>query len=173
MRKVSRRRPRRGGGRRRPKRHAPQLEVSPPYSPPSKRVPGMTLCADLGGKVRGMRVMVVEDFEDTREMLKLMLELKGCEVLEAADGREAVERALGDGLNLILMDLNLPVMSGYEATREIVSSPRTSHIPVVALSAQCSGERRQRALDAGCLECLDKPINMPALDEVLHRYAAA
>jgi two-component system cell cycle response regulator DivK len=120
-----------------------------------------------------MRVMIVEDFNDTREMLKLMLEMKGCDVVEAADGREAVDCALSNGINLILMDLNLPVMSGYEATREIVASPRTRHIPVVAISAQCSGERRQRALDAGCLECLDKPINMPALDAVLHRYAAA
>ena len=119
-----------------------------------------------------MRVMVVEDFDDTREMLKLMLEMKGCEVVEAVDGREAVTQAMDDGFDLILMDLNLPVLSGYQATREIVSSPRTRHIPVVAISAQCSGERRQRALDAGCLECLDKPIDMPALDEVLHRYAA-
>lgn len=119
-----------------------------------------------------MRVMIVEDFNDTREMLKLMLEMKGCDVVEAVDGREAVNQATDDGLNLILMDLNLPVLSGYEATREIVSSPRTRHIPVVAVSAQCSGERRQRALDAGCLECLDKPISIPALDDVLHRYAA-
>jgi len=119
-----------------------------------------------------MRVMVVEDFNDTREMLRVMLEMRGCDVVEAVDGREAVTQARADGFNLILMDLNLPVMSGYEATREIVSSPRTSHIPVVAVSAQCSGERRQRALDAGCLECLDKPIDMSALEEVLDRYAA-
>jgi two-component system, cell cycle response regulator DivK len=132
----------------------------------------MILCAGLRGKVKVMKVMIVEDFNDTREMLKLMLELKGCEVVEAVDGREAVAYALGDGLDLILMDLNLPVMSGYEATREIVSSPGTRHIPIVAISAQCTGERRQRALDAGCLECLDKPIDMPALDKVLHRYAA-
>lgn len=133
----------------------------------------MTLCEDLGAKVEVMRVMVVEDFNDTREMLRVMLEMRGCDVVEAVDGREAVEHALDDGLNLILMDLNLPVMSGYEATREIVSSPRTSHIPVVAVSAQCSGERRQRALDAGCIECLDKPIDMLALDEVLHKYDGA
>jgi CheY-like chemotaxis protein len=80
---------------------------------------------------------------------------------------------MNDGLHLILMDLNLPVMNGYEATREIVSSPRTKHIPVVAVSAQCSGERRREALEAGCLECLEKPINIPALDEVLHRYSSA
>lgn len=120
-----------------------------------------------------MKVMVVEDYEDTRALLKLLLEMKGCDVVEAVDGREAVDYALDDGLDLILMDLNLPVMSGYEATREIVSSSRTRHIPIVAISAQCSAERRQRALDAGCLECLDKPIDMPALEEVLHRYASA
>ena len=132
----------------------------------------MILCADVKGKMETMRVMIVEDYNDTREMLKMMLEMKGCEVVEAVDGREAVDYALNDGLNLILMDLNLPVMSGYEATREIVSSPSTKHIPVVAISAQCSGERRQQALDAGCLECLDKPIDMPALDDLLDRYAA-
>lgn len=132
----------------------------------------MTLCGDLGRKVKDMKVMIVEDFNDTREMLKLMLEMKGCDVVEAVDGREAVDCALGDGLDLILMDLNLPVLSGYEATREIVASPITRHIPVVAISAQCSGERKQRALEAGCLECLSKPIDMPALDEVLNRYAA-
>lgn len=131
----------------------------------------MILCVDLGRKVVAMKVMVVEDYNDTREMLRLMLEMKGCDVVEAVDGREAVDYALNDGLNLILMDLNLPVMSGYEATREIVSSPTTRHIPVVAISAQCTGERKQRALDAGCLECLDKPIDMPALDAILHRYA--
>lgn len=140
--------------------------------PPSKRVPPMILCVDFRGKIEAMRVMIVEDYNDTREMLKMMLEMKGCEVVEAVDGREAVDYALNDGLNLILMDLNLPVMSGYEATREIVSSPSTRHIPVVAISAQCSGERRQQALDAGCLECLNKPIDMPALDDLLHRYAA-
>ena len=118
-----------------------------------------------------MRVMIVEDYNDTREMLKMMLEMKGCEVVEAVDGREAVDYALNDGLNLILMDLNLPVMSGYEATRRIVASATTRHIPVVAISAQCWGERRQQALDAGCLECLDKPIDMPALDDLLDRYA--
>ena len=133
----------------------------------------MMLCADFGRKVGVMKVMVVEDFNDTREMLKLMLEMKGCDVVEAVDGREAVDYAMNDGLNLILMDLNLPVLSGYEATREIVSSPRTRHIPVVAISAQCTGERKQRALDAGCLACLAKPIDMLALDDVLHRYAAA
>jgi CheY-like chemotaxis protein len=132
----------------------------------------MILCVDFRGKIGAMRVMIVEDYNDTREMLKMMLEMKGCEVVEAVDGREAVDYALNDGLNLILMDLNLPVMSGYEATREIVSSPSTRHIPVVAISAQCSGERRQQALDAGCLECLSKPIDMPALDDLLHKYAA-
>lgn len=133
----------------------------------------MTLCVELGWKVKIMKVMVVEDFDDTREMLKLLLEMKGCDVVEAVNGREAVTQAMDDGFSLILMDLNLPVLSGYEATREIVSSPRTSHIPVVAISAQCSGERRQQALDAGCLECLSKPIDLSALDVVLQKYAAA
>ena len=119
-----------------------------------------------------MKVMVVEDYDDTRAMLRTMLEIRGCDVVEAVNGREAVLFALNNELDLILMDLNLPVMSGYEATEQISALPRTKHVPIVAVSAQCSDHRRQRALDSGCLECLDKPIDLSVIDQVLHRYAA-
>ena len=117
-------------------------------------------------------VLLVEDYADTREMMRLLLQLKGCRVVEAADGQTAVEVAAEHcaTLDLILMDLNLPVLSGYEATRRILAQETMCHVPVVAFSAQCSGERRQRALAAGCRECLPKPVDFTALDEVLGRY---
>ena len=71
------------------------------------------------------------------------------------------------------MDLNLPVLSGYEATRPILAHEATYHVAVVAFSAQCSGDRRRRALEAGCVECLPKPVDFAALDDVLARYRPA
>jgi two-component system, cell cycle response regulator DivK len=115
-------------------------------------------------------VLVVEDYADTRLMLKLMLEMDGYEVVEAGDGQQAVELAPQVLPGLILMDLNLPVLNGYEATRLIHCSAETRDIPIVAVSAQCVGEFRQRALDAGCLDCVQKPINFATLRSVVGRY---
>ena len=119
-------------------------------------------------------VLLVEDYDDTRKLMRLILEMKGCRVVEAADGRAAVEAAAEhcSDLDLVLMDLNLPVLSGYEATRLILAQDSTCRVPVVAFSAQCCGERGQRALDAGCRECLPKPVDFAALDEMLGRYCS-
>lgn len=117
-------------------------------------------------------VLLVEDYDDTRVMMRMLLQAKGCRVVEAADGQAAVELAEEhcSDLDLILMDLNLPVLSGYEATRRILARDATCHVPVVAFSAQCSGDRKRRALDAGCVECLPKPADFMQLDEMLARY---
>ena len=119
-----------------------------------------------------MKVLIVEDFDDTRELLKTIVRLRGCDTAEAADGAEAVEAARREQPDLILMDLNLPVLDGWEATRRIHGARATRHIPVVAISAQCHGDWKQRALDAGACECLEKPINFAALDGLLKRYPA-
>ena len=118
-----------------------------------------------------MKVMVVEDYDDTRELVKRMLEIKGCDVVEAADGQQAVSLAKAKGIDLILMDLNLPVLDGYAATRQILADPETSHIPIVAFSALCGGDRCRRALEAGCLEVVEKPMDFKKLDSVISRYA--
>ena len=120
-------------------------------------------------------VLLVEDYADTREMMRMLLQMKGCRVVEAADGQAAVELAAEHcaDLDLVLMDLNLPILSGYEATRQILAHDETCHVPVVAFSAQCSGERGQRAIDAGCRECLPKPVNFRMLDDVVARYCSA
>ena len=126
-----------------------------------------------GGRAKGgARVLLVEDYDDTRRLMRMLLEMKGCRVVEAADGRAAVEAAVEhcSDLGLVLMDLNLPGIDGYEATRLILAQATTCHVPVVAFSAQCHGERGRRALDAGCRECLPKPVDFAALDGVLARY---
>ncbi len=119
-----------------------------------------------------MKVLLVEDYDDTREMMRMFLEMQGCNVVEAAVGREAVAYAVGDGFGLIMMDLSLPVFDGYEATRRILSHPNSSHVPVVAFSAQCSEERRRKAFEAGCVDCIEKPMDFGKIEGVLKRFAA-
>ncbi|HLL77792.1 MAG TPA: response regulator [Pyrinomonadaceae bacterium] len=117
-----------------------------------------------------MKVLIVEDFDDTRELLRMMVEMKGCVVAEATNGQEAVEMAASEHPDLILMDLNLPVLDGWEATRRIKAGRETSDIPVVAISAQCIDEWKDKALRAGARECLEKPLDLSAFDRLLSRY---
>ena len=119
-------------------------------------------------------VLVVEDFDDTRAMIRLLLELKGCRVFEAVNGREAVEVASAhySEIDLILMDLRMPVMTGVEATRLIHRQAETRRVPIVAMSAHCEGSWRDEALAAGAVDCFSKPIEFGLLDEIVSRYAA-
>jgi len=106
-------------------------------------------------------VLLADDYEDARMILKRLLEMEGCRVVEAADGLEAVELAtrLSAELDLILMDLSMPGLDGYEATRRILACEETRHIPVVALSALCEQDTKSRAFEAGCSDCLPKPLD--------------
>lgn len=119
-------------------------------------------------------VLVVEDFDDTRAFIRMLLEMKGCRVLEAVNGREAVEEAAAhcSEIDLILMDLRMPVMTGVEATRHIHGQAETRRVPIVAMSAHCEGDWRAEALAAGAVECFSKPIEFKLLDEIVNRYAA-
>ncbi len=104
------------------------------------------------------------------ELIKMMIEMKGCQVVEAVDGQEAIEVATREHPDLILMDLNLPVLDGWEATRKIKTHEETSDIPVVAISAQCRNHWREKALAAGALDCLEKPIGIGTIDKLLKQY---
>jgi CheY-like chemotaxis protein len=117
-----------------------------------------------------MKVLIAEDFDDTRELISMIMRMKGCETAEARDGAEAVQMAASERPDLILMDLNMPVLDGWEATRRIRARGETSHIPVVAISAQCDGDWHARALAAGARECLQKPVDFAAFDKLLDRY---
>lgn len=118
----------------------------------------------------GRTVLVVDDDADIRELLGMMLKMKGCLVFEAADGSQAVKLAPQVHPALILMDLSMPVLDGYEATRRLKAQPELCGIPVVAVSAHCDPQHRQRALAAGCSECVGKPVDFRLLVELLEKH---
>jgi CheY-like chemotaxis protein len=113
------------------------------------------------------RILLVEDNEMNRDMLTRRLQRRGYEVEGAIDGADAVARA--GSADLVLMDLNLPVLDGFEATRQIKSSPSTREVPVIALSAHAMAEDRDRALAAGCDDFDTKPVD---LDRLLRKMEA-
>jgi len=119
------------------------------------------------------RVLVVEDSPDIRALVRMLLEAEGHEVVTAADGREGVDAARRERPDLVLMDLSLPVLSGWEATREIKSSPETSKIPVVAVTAHAMQGDRERALAAGADGFVAKPIAEETLGSLIASFLAA
>jgi len=105
------------------------------------------------------RILYVEDNDDNVYMLKMRLDLAGSyEVLVAEDGRQGIARAQAEQPDLILMDLELPVIDGWEATRRLKADPATRAIPIIALSAHALAGARERALAAGCDDFDTKPV---------------
>ena len=115
-------------------------------------------------------VMVVEDFEDTRQLLKLLLERKGYYVLEAANGQRAVELAKSAHPRLILMDLSLPVLDGLSATRQIREQGFLNDVLIVAVTAHQEREYREKALAAGCDDFVNKPLDFDRLEALLSNF---
>ena len=114
-------------------------------------------------------VMLVDDYRDTREMLRHMLELKGCRVVEASNGQEAIELSQRDELDLVLMDLNMPVLDGFTATLRIREYERTRDVPVVAVTAFDTAEFRAAAGAVGCCDFVVKPIEPEHLTALITR----
>ena len=111
-----------------------------------------------------IRVLYVEDNDDNVYMLKLRLELvEGFEVLVAGDGETGCATALAERPDIILMDLELPGLDGWQAARRLKSDPRTRDIPIIALSAHVLAGARERALAAGCDEFDAKPVDFDRL----------
>jgi two-component system cell cycle response regulator DivK len=113
--------------------------------------------------MRRPRILLVDDFPDNREMYALYLEYAGFEVAEAATGHEAIAQAFAQIPDLIVMDLSLPGLDGWEATRRLKSDPRTKQIPVLALTGHALDGCSQGARDAGC----DAFVTKPCLPEEL------
>ncbi len=111
----------------------------------------------MNDKARPTRILVVDDFEDNRAMYAEYLSYSGYEVQQASDGLQAVELALQAMPDLIVMDLSLPVMDGWEATRRLKANPRTRHIPVIALTGHPLSGSAHGAQDAGADAFLAKP----------------
>jgi two-component system, cell cycle response regulator DivK len=109
------------------------------------------------------KILLVEDNEMNRDMLSRRLIRKGYEVIMALDGRQAVEMAAGETPDLILMDMSLPVIDGWEATRQVKAAPATRAIPVIALTAHAMAGDREKAIEAGCDDYDTKPIDLPRL----------
>ncbi|MBL8675292.1 MAG: response regulator [Rhodospirillales bacterium] len=105
------------------------------------------------------RVLVIEDTEDNRRIVRDLLTSVGYELIEAVDGGEGVEAAIREVPDLILMDIQLPVFDGYEATRRIKANEGTRHIPIIAVTSYALSGDDQKAKDAGCDAYLAKPYS--------------
>ena len=123
-------------------------------------------------KEAGRKIMVVEDYDDTRYFLKTLLEKKGYQVLEAANGQEAIEVAQREHPDLIVMDLDLPILDGIGATLYLRQQPDTKHLPIIAVTAYPMSFTRVKAFAKGCDEYLPKPIDFDEFEKVLMRYVA-
>jgi CheY-like chemotaxis protein len=118
-----------------------------------------------------MKILLVEDNEMNRDMLSRRLARAGYEVVMAIDGDEGVAMARAEAPDLILMDMSLPVLDGWEATRRLKADPQTSAIPIIALTAHAMMGDRDRALAAGCNDYDTKPIELPRLLEKINALA--
>jgi len=108
-------------------------------------------------------ILLVEDNEDNRDMLARRLERKGFSITIAVDGQDGVDKARVAPYDIILMDMSLPVMDGWEATRILKSDPATADIPVIALTAHAMSGDEEKAIDAGCNDYDTKPIDLERL----------
>ncbi|MFE1627322.1 response regulator [Brevibacillus reuszeri] len=116
------------------------------------------------------KILLVEDNEMNRDMLSRRLMRKGYEVIIAVDGQEGVEAAKNELPDLILMDLSLPVLDGWDATRQLKAFPQTKHIPIIALTAHAMASDRETALAAGCDDFDTKPVEWSRLLEKLQHH---
>ena len=119
-----------------------------------------------------MKILYVEDNEDNVYVLKSRLTRAGHTVLVATDGAQAVTMAAAEQPNVILMDLSLPVLDGWEATHRIKAAPETRHIPVIALTAHAMAGDRELCLSAGMDDYLSKPIDADALTAIIEKLCA-
>lgn len=115
------------------------------------------------------KILLVEDNEMNRDMLGRRLQRRGFDLLVAVDGAQGVAIAQADAPDLILMDMSLPVMDGWEATRRLKAVPETRSIPVIALTAHAVSGDREKALEAGCDDYDTKPVD---LDRLLSKIGA-
>ena len=115
-------------------------------------------------------IMIVEDYDDTRVLLKQVLEGLGYSVLEATNGQEAVDIADREHLDLILMDLDLPILDGIAATQRIRQQSHMEGVPIVAVTAYPMSYSRVKAFAKGCNEYMSKPIDVSELTSLVNRY---
>ncbi|MCS0495913.1 response regulator [Ancylobacter sp. MQZ15Z-1] len=118
------------------------------------------------------KILLVEDNEMNRDMLSRRLTRNGFEVIVAVNGREGVDLAVAQKPDLILMDMSLPVLDGWEATRQVKGNAETAAIPVIALTAHAMAQDREEAMAAGCDDFDTKPVEMPRLLSKINAFLA-
>ncbi len=118
----------------------------------------------------GETILIVEDNALSRKLVETILQLYDYRLLVAVNGERAVEVATRERPDLILMDIQLPKMSGYEATKILKAQPETAHIPILALTAHAMEGERERAEAAGCDDYITKPIDTRAFPEQVRKY---
>ncbi len=116
------------------------------------------------------KVLVVEDDQDNREMVLKVLKHNGYQAIEAVDGEEAIEKTKAEKPDLILLDLYIPKMDGYEVTRRLKGDRGLKHIPIIALTAHAMKGNREEALAAGCDGYIAKPINVRELPQQIEHF---
>ena len=119
-----------------------------------------------------MNVLLIEDNELNRDMLKRRLERKEFIVLCAVDGQNALDMARNEIPDIILLDLSLPVINGWEVARQLKADSNTKDIPIIALTAHAMKGDREKALDAGCDDYDTKPVNLEGLLDKIHKLTA-
>ncbi len=119
------------------------------------------------------KILLIEDNQMNRDMLSRRLTRKGYEVVNAVHGEQGMAMARSEAPDLILMDMSLPVLDGWEATRQLKSAPETLAIPIIALTAHAMAGDREKAVEAGCDDYDIKPIEMPRLLEKIQRLLGA
>ena len=116
------------------------------------------------------RILLVEDNEMNRDMLSRRLARRGFDVVVAVDGEQGVHKALSDSPDLILLDMSLPVLSGWDAAQTLKADPATREIPIIALTAHAMDGDREKALEAGCDEYDTKPVELKRLLEKMKHF---
>ena len=116
------------------------------------------------------KILIVDDNQDSRELVVKVLKTRGYQTIEAVDGEEALEKAVAERPDLILMDRSLPKIDGYEVTRRLKGREEFKDIPIVALTAHAMRGDREKALEAGCEGYISKPINVRELPELITSY---
>ena len=119
----------------------------------------------------GKRILIVEDRDDSRTILvALLTRLCGYETIEAANGAEAVEKAASEKPDLILMDLDLPDISGIDAAKAVKENPDTAHIPIIAQTAWSSRQWRGKVLKVGMVDYLEKPVSLDLMKATIEKF---
>lgn len=119
------------------------------------------------------RILLVEDNEMNRDMLSRRLTRRGFEVVIAVNGQEGVEMTQRENPDIVLMDMSLPVLDGWEATRRLKAAEETKHIPIIALTAHAMSGDREKTLQAGCDDYDTKPIEFPRLLDKINALLAS